>query len=218
MIAIKIECGCGQHYAFDVDAVDGRMPATVACPTCGADGTEQANAMIARSLPSETAAAASGGARLRLPTIAHEEVSSVPSPSPAQPLLRGMTSFVPVVDRAQAEHEARAKILWGDAPEEVIKFLMLHGVPVEEAPALVAGMYQERTATIRRNGIKKIVIGVLVMLVPVVAYIIFASIGVIPLKLFAATVVVGLWGAWLVLKGLFMAVSPKTEAGDVSEQ
>jgi len=51
MIPIKIECACGQHYAFDVDPVDGRMPRAVACPACGADGTRTADGLIRDSLP-----------------------------------------------------------------------------------------------------------------------------------------------------------------------
>ena len=51
MVAVKIECGCGQHYAFNVEPVDGQMTSTVACPTCGADGTAAANAFIAQSPP-----------------------------------------------------------------------------------------------------------------------------------------------------------------------
>ncbi len=52
MIPIKVSCVCGQKYAFDVDPVNGRMPSTIACPVCGADGTAAANEMIAQSLPS----------------------------------------------------------------------------------------------------------------------------------------------------------------------
>jgi hypothetical protein len=48
-VAIKIECECGQHYAFDVEPVDGRMPTAVACPACGADGTLIANEIISRA-------------------------------------------------------------------------------------------------------------------------------------------------------------------------
>jgi len=49
MIPVKIQCGCGQRYAFDVEPVNGRMPVPVACPTCGADGTAAANECIARA-------------------------------------------------------------------------------------------------------------------------------------------------------------------------
>ena len=50
IIPIKIICGCGQRYAFDVSPVDGRMPAPIQCPGCGADGTAVANAIIALAL------------------------------------------------------------------------------------------------------------------------------------------------------------------------
>ena len=49
MVAVKIICGCGQKYAFDVHPSNGRMPAPVQCPVCGRDGTEAANEIIARA-------------------------------------------------------------------------------------------------------------------------------------------------------------------------
>src|SRR5438067_2388384 len=48
MTTIKIECRCGQRYAFDVEPVYGRMPYPIACPICGADGTPAANEMLAQ--------------------------------------------------------------------------------------------------------------------------------------------------------------------------
>jgi len=51
MIPIKIQCGCGQKYAFDVEPVNGQMGTAVACPACGADGTAAANAIIAQTVP-----------------------------------------------------------------------------------------------------------------------------------------------------------------------
>jgi len=50
IIPIKIICGCGQKYAFDVSPVDDRMPAPIQCPRCGADGTAVANAIIGLAL------------------------------------------------------------------------------------------------------------------------------------------------------------------------
>ena len=46
-IPVKIQCTCGQNYAFDVEPVEGRMPTRINCPACGADGTDTANAFIA---------------------------------------------------------------------------------------------------------------------------------------------------------------------------
>jgi hypothetical protein len=51
MITVKVQCGCGQKFAFDVEPVNGRMPQPVKCPVCGADGTAAANEIIARTLP-----------------------------------------------------------------------------------------------------------------------------------------------------------------------
>jgi hypothetical protein len=48
MTTVKVECDCGQRYAFDVEPIHGRMPAAVACPVCGADGTAKANATLAQ--------------------------------------------------------------------------------------------------------------------------------------------------------------------------
>jgi hypothetical protein len=53
MIPVKIQCGCGQRYAFDVEPFCGRMPFTVACPVCGADGTGAANEVIAFNMAKE---------------------------------------------------------------------------------------------------------------------------------------------------------------------
>src|SRR5882724_335984 len=44
---LKIVCQCGQKYKFDVEPVGGRMPFTVNCPVCQADGTATANMRLA---------------------------------------------------------------------------------------------------------------------------------------------------------------------------
>jgi len=48
---LKVVCGCGQKYKFDVEPVNGRMPVKVACPSCGADGTDAANDILAQRFP-----------------------------------------------------------------------------------------------------------------------------------------------------------------------
>lgn len=53
---IKIECACGTNYRFEVEPVHGRMPMSVNCPSCGAEGTAQANAFLRKN--SDGAAAA----------------------------------------------------------------------------------------------------------------------------------------------------------------
>ncbi len=53
MIPVKIQCTCGQRYAFDIEPFCGRMSYPVACPICGTDGTMAANEVIAFTLQAE---------------------------------------------------------------------------------------------------------------------------------------------------------------------
>src|SRR5438445_20164 len=50
MIPIKIQCGCGEKYAFEVEPIGQSMVWAVQCPVCGADGTTAANQTIAQYL------------------------------------------------------------------------------------------------------------------------------------------------------------------------
>ncbi len=209
MIPIKIQCGCGQRYAFEVEPISGHMPSAITCPVCGADGTEAANQAIAQSMPAQPAVVA---ATLLKPSI------SIPQATPAPPApLRSLGIPGLEVDPEQVKHEARAKILWGDVPEEVAKFMVLKGIDYDEACAFVRAVFKERARAIQVGGIRKIVIGAALMTVPVGAYFMFMSIGVMSIKLFALTIMVGLAGAWLAFNGIFMLLSPKSEAGNVSE-
>jgi hypothetical protein len=73
---IKIVCGCGTRFSFEVEPVNGRMPAPVNCPSCGADGTAQANDTIRMLLapPQAPAAPASTAAPMRV---------TLPQPAPS---------------------------------------------------------------------------------------------------------------------------------------
>jgi hypothetical protein len=127
MMPIKIECGCGQHYAFDVEPVNGRMPSTVACPACGADGTDTANEFISQQLAALPVAVAASD-----PEPAHIVASQNPIrvaiPAKNAPTTTKRNLLPGQVDRTQAEHEARAKAMWGDSQDEVTKYLMIQGV------------------------------------------------------------------------------------------
>jgi hypothetical protein len=60
MMPIKIQCGCGQRYAFDIEPICGRMPGFINCPICGADGTSAANEVIAFTLSRESSRSNNG--------------------------------------------------------------------------------------------------------------------------------------------------------------
>jgi hypothetical protein len=66
MKTIKIVCACGQHYSFDVEPVDGRLTAPVACPVCGADGTAAANVILAQSVGDPSSSVPTSGLKLHI--------------------------------------------------------------------------------------------------------------------------------------------------------
>jgi hypothetical protein len=210
MLAVKIECPCGQHYAFDVEPVDGQMSSTVACPACGADGTPAANEFIARQEPAPPVAAPSKRIRVAVPAAG----------TPARPVLSGVrgvgAATLGLVDRETAETQARAKISWGDSQEEVIGYLMMQGFSAGEAKDFVAALFKERLRALRLKGIRKIFVGAGLMCVPVIELLIFLAFNVIPMLLMAFGVMIGLWGAWQVLNGILLIVAPKMESSDVA--
>jgi len=239
MVPVKIECDCGQHYAFDVEPVNGRMPSGVTCPTCGADGTIAANDSIARhftatvpiqpviklitpapapiaSVPPSSApitAPSSEPVRAAAPSIHLSTRSTATAATPPRTdLRRGL------VDPAQAEHEARAKAMWGDSEKDVTGYLMLQGFNYPEATELAKKIFKERAAAVRANGIRKIIIGFGLMCVPVITFIISAIIGIFIAKIIGAAVLAGLYGMYLSIMGILMAVAPKSEKGDVADQ
>ncbi len=217
MIPVKIQCGCGQRYAFDVEPINGRMGAPVKCPACGADGTAAANEVIAQSLPAAPAPASAGKVPVRVVAPA-PAVRLAASAAPAVVAAPRRSPLPGQLDRTQAEHEAHAMISWGDPPDEVVKFLMRQGISAPEAQALVAPWFEERTRTIRRNGIIKVVLGTAMMCAPVVFLVVSLMVGTLLLWVFAATVIVGFWGIYEIIKGIQMFFAPKSARGDVAEQ
>jgi hypothetical protein len=223
MVPIRIQCGCGQLYEFEIEPVDGRMPGPVACPTCGLDGTEAANASIAQTMAAqEPAPAAPPAGPLRIaahaPAAAATRAPVVSAPRAPVTAGRHVPKLPGQIDRTQAEHEARAKILWGDPPKEVLKYLMGQGFPYQEALETVNEMYAERKATIRGNGIKNVVIGSLLICVPIGTWISFMHMGVIYVRTFGFTVVIGIIGFWRLVKGIFMLAAPGAAEGDASAE
>jgi hypothetical protein len=224
MTSIKIECGCGQRYAFDVEPVNGRMPYTVACPICGVDGTGAANEVIAQSVQQVAIAASPGG---RSGIVAPQFQVAEPAVRVAEPAVHvaptttrtthTRTVLLPgQTDPTQVAHEARAKIFWGDPPQEVLKFLLINNVPRAEAMEIIRELTHERTVQMRKNGLVKIFSGILMVCVPVGGW--FGGMAVISIKLFAFMIMLGLWGAYRLIKGILMVVAPKMQQGDVSEQ
>lgn len=79
---LKIQCSCGSRYQFEVEPVNGRVPAPLSCPKCQANWTEHANAMIAQALgmstpPVDPVAAVDAPA----PTPVHQTPPTFPAPA-----------------------------------------------------------------------------------------------------------------------------------------
>ena len=81
MIPIKIQCGCGQKYAFDAEPVNGQMATAIACPVCGVDGTPAANEIIAQTLAAQPTVT-------RLHSAAAPARVEAPAPPPLAPILQ----------------------------------------------------------------------------------------------------------------------------------
>src|SRR2546430_13128721 len=84
MIPVKVQCECGQKYSFDVEPVGGRMPSSVACPVCAADGTGAANEIIARTLAAPSPMASAYPTRLSMP-VAAPALSAYSAEEPEKP-------------------------------------------------------------------------------------------------------------------------------------
>jgi hypothetical protein len=95
---------------------------------------------------------------------------------------------------------------------------MMNGFSHEDASASVSAMFQERATALQGVGVRKIVTGIALMTVPIVAILIFAHFHVVFITLFALAIAVGLWGAWMFFRGLIMVLVPKLETGDVSDK
>jgi hypothetical protein len=217
MIPIKIQCECGQRYAFDAESGVYLLPGAVACPVCGADGTASANGVIAQNVSAEPilAAAKGGGSRIRVATPPPiQPVASAPA-SPVRP--QEAKSRAGQVDHTQVLHEARAKILWGDPPEEVIRFLMIKGFSHEEASGEVRVLFRERVRTVRGTGIRKILMGFFVAVGAAATFLFLFRIGFISIWLLGSIAIACVSGLWMILTGILKVLAPKSERGDASE-
>ncbi len=121
------------------------------------------------------------------------------------------------LSREQLETQARAKILWGEEPEQVVTYLISYGLDAQDAWGMVQEMQAERRATIRASGIKKIIIGVPLIFVPVGAWFAFQHAGYISIKLFGITIAIGVFGAWKLISGIFNLAFPDSEQGDLAD-
>jgi hypothetical protein len=123
-----------------------------------------------------------------------------------------------IVSPEEFQAEAEERTLWGDPPEKVLRFLLAQDVECGEALKMVDRAQQKRNAFIRSIGIRHVIIGVLLIAVPCATYAISCWLGAIPLKIFGATVLVGVIGFWKLIDGAWMILLPQKEKGEISSK
>ena len=114
---VKVVCGCGQKYKFEVEPVHGRMPWPVNCPVCNADGTALANAAIAQSVPPAPVPAPQP-AGLRISTAPAMSMPVTPRvtaapPPPPPPAVAQPVMTAPLVTAASEEVKGAIKRITG---------------------------------------------------------------------------------------------------------
>ena len=119
----------------------------------------------------------------------------------------------------QAITEARARIIWGEASSSVRGFLVSNGIPDAAADTKIREFIAERSAEIRRLGIRSIFIGVTLVVASgcLVAYWVAAYGASILIgwqftrAAFTILVLIGLYGVWKLLRGVIYLVTPQSE-------
>ena len=126
--------------------------------------------------------------------------------------------------REKTETAARAKIFWGDDRDDVIKHLLDNGFEVEEANRMVEEFYLERFSILRRWGMKKMLLGSLLVALGLAPWLTFCIIlhrfVMPPMVVLVVLVVLGaafVYGGYSCLKGSMMYMWPKNETGDVAD-
>jgi len=120
--------------------------------------------------------------------------------------------------KEQLQSEARAKIFWGESRDTVTAYLQSQGLRDEEIRPLMDSIMEERAANVRSSAKRNIFIGIGLILVPVVAYFALIRLPIFPVKAFAFTVVVGLFGGWRVFQGTIHLSNPNLHQSDLSEE
>jgi hypothetical protein len=118
--------------------------------------------------------------------------------------------------------QARAKIIWGDSAQSVRDYLIANGLSEEEAEHIIAELNAERHKEIRKAGIKKILIGSVLILVAAIYFLAIFDGGTsrIGRRSAAAPVVCafgGLYGLWKLIDGIFYLLRPQSETKDISQ-
>lgn len=98
--------------------------------------------------------------------------------------------------------EARAAVMWGESREAVVRMLRASGVSATEADERCDALLRERAAAIREIGVRQILIGGAMVLIPIIFWL-WIRFGPPRLwtRLFSCAAAIGLFGAWKLTQG-----------------
>ena len=120
------------------------------------------------------------------------------------------------MDNQALIQDARSKIIWGEAPEDVKRYLREQGnIGDAQVEGLVKSFISERNAHARAEAIKKTVIGSLLISIPVLYLLVsYFIIGIIFTKIVALTCVPGIYGLIKLSDGLILILKPSSKIED----
>jgi len=120
--------------------------------------------------------------------------------------------------------EARCKITWGEAPEEVKSFLVESNLTEQQADALISDLLDERNQSVKKNGVRKSIKGsFLAVACSLLLYLQLStieSLSAYEIRRFAAVTLIPttlglLWGLWKTTDGIMEFKSPEKFKGDI---
>jgi hypothetical protein len=83
---LKLVCDCGQKFKFEVEPVNGELPLSINCPSCGTDATVKANAALTQTSVLATTPTVAAAPRLQIIREAAPSVAvAMPPPPVAAP-------------------------------------------------------------------------------------------------------------------------------------
>ena len=121
--------------------------------------------------------------------------------------------------------EARSRIIWGEPASSIRGFLTTHGVSETDADAKIKEFMAERNATIRRLGLKNLMIGGVILSISVVLlYVAFRhpntvrSGGLRGTGTILGVLIFGIfYGLWKLVSGIIDLVRPQSEDGSIPD-
>jgi hypothetical protein len=118
----------------------------------------------------------------------------------------------------EVEHEALARVIRGESQESVVEYLKAQGTVDVEIGRMLESLTGERVRQVRRAAGFALCVGTLLMILPVALGLLlfgFQSrfVNEHSWGAFILTLILGAYGVWLWLKGLFFLLAPHLKKG-----